>query len=371
MKTAVRLIVLALALLALPAAARAQTAADSAGVLLGVADKLQNEGDAELARSILHLITRRFADTPAAAEAARRLAALTETRREQSGRSELLVFSTTYGLFLGAGIPAAFESEDPETFGIGLIVGGPAGFLAGRAYANSRSLTEGQARAITFGGTWGTWQGYGWAEALNLGTEEFCSEFGGCFEGDPEGHVLLKSMIVGGLTGIGVGMALSQKNITAGTASTVSFGSLWGSWYGGAIAAMGDTEENRTLTATLIGGNLGIVVAALGAPKWEFTRQRARLVSISGVAGLLAGMGILLITQPEELSSSAIAVPIATSTLGLGLGAYWTRNMEPERVGFLPGLDAPTIQPRIVERVRNGRLERVPAIGVTLIQARF
>lgn len=369
MRNAARLIVFAFALLAMPAAARAQTAADSAGVLLGVAERLQSEGDIQLSRSILHLITRRYADTPAAAEAARRLAALTITRTEQSGRSELLVFSTTYGLFLGAAIPAAFESNDPETFGIGLILGGPAGFLAGRAYANSRSLTEGQARAITFGGTWGTWQGYGWAEALNLGTEEFCDDFGGCFEGDPKGHVILKSMIVGGLTGIGVGMALSQKNITAGTATTVNFGALWGSWYGAALAAMSDTQEDKTLTAALIGGNLGIVVAALGAPKWEFTRQRARLVSISGVAGLLAGMGILLIVQPD--GNGSIAVPIGTSALGLGLGAHWTRNMDPERVGFLPGLDAPTIQPRIVERVRNGRLERVPAIGVTLIQARF
>lgn len=368
MRNAVRLIVFALALLAMPAAARAQTAADSAGVLLGVAERLQSEGDVQLSRSILHLITRRYADTPAAAEAARRLAAMTVTRTEQSGRSELLVFSTTYGLFLGAAIPAAFESDDPETFGIGLILGGPAGFLAGRAYANSRSLTEGQARALTFGGTWGTWQGFGWAEVLDVGAEEFCGDFG-CSEGDPAGHAILKSMIVGGLTGIGVGMALSQKNITAGTATTVNFGALWGSWYGGALAAMGDAEGDKTLTAALIGGNLGIVAAALGAPKWEFTRQRARLVSISGVAGLLAGMGVLLIAQPD--GNGAIAVPIATSAAGLALGAHWTRNMDPERVGFLPGLDAPTIQPRIVERVRNGRLERVPAIGVTLIQARF
>ena len=369
MRKALTIVVCALALFTLPSVAKAQTAADSAGVLLGVAERLQLEGEVQLSRSILSLITRRYADTPAAAEASRLLAAQRAVTVEQSGRTELLVFSTAYGLFLGAAIPAAMEADGPEPYGIGLIVGGPAGFLAGRSYANSRNLTEGQARAITFGGTWGMWQGFGWSQVIDFGSEENCFE-DVCFEEDsPSAQATLTSMIAGSAVGIGVGMALSQKNITPGTASTVSFGSLWGSWYGGAFAALADRTDDELLTATLIGGNLGIMAAAIGAPKWEFTRQRARLVSISGVAGLLAGMGLLMITQPE--GNGAIAVPIATSALGLGLGAHWTRDMEPERVGFLPRLEAPSVHARVQERVRNGKLERVPAIGITLIQATF
>jgi hypothetical protein len=363
-----RVVVCVFAMLAMPVIARAQTAADSAGVLLGVADRLESEGEVQLARSILDLITRRYANTPAAEIAARRLAAQRASRVEQSGRTELLVFGTTYGLFLGAAIPAAFDSDDPETYGIGLIVGGPAGFLAARSYAGARSLTEGQARAITFGGTWGAWQGFGWSEVLDIGETELCNEFG-CYDSDQDFPAVVKSTIVGSLVGIGVGTALSQKNITAGTATTVSFGSLWGSWYGGGLATMLDIENDDLLTAILVGGNLGIVGAALGAPRWNFSPQRARLISISGVAGLLGGLGLLMIIQPD--GNDAIAVPLATSTLGLALGAHWTRRMEPDRVGFLPGLEAPSIQPRVVERVRNGRLERVPVIGVTLIQARF
>jgi hypothetical protein len=364
-----RVAVCVFAMLAMPVIARAQTAADSAGVLLGVADRLESEGEVQLARSILDLITRRYANTPAAEIAARRLEVQRANRVEQSGRTELLVFGTTYGLALGAGIPAAFESNDPETYGIGLIVGGPVGFLAARSYARSRSITEGQARAITFGGTWGTWQGFGWAQVLDIGAGEFCNEFD-CYSGDPDAQAVITSMIAGSVVGIGVGVALSQKNISAGTATTVSFGSLWGSWYGGGLVTMlGHNQDDNLLTAILVGGNLGIVGAALGAPKWNFSPQRARLISISGVAGLLGGLGLLMIIQPD--GDEAIAVPLATSTLGLGLGAHWTRRMEPDRVGFLRGLEAPSIQPRIIERVRNGRLERVPAIGVTLIQARF
>jgi hypothetical protein len=363
-----RVAVCVFAMLAMPVIARAQTAADSAGVLLGVADRLESEGEVQLARSILDLITRRYANTPAAEIAARRLEAQRANRVEQSGRTELLVFGTTYGLALGAAIPAAFESNDPEAYGIGLIVGGPAGFLTARSYARSRSITEGQARAITFGGTWGTWQGFGWSQVLDIGREEFCNEFG-CYTSDPDAQAVITSMIAGSVVGIGAGVALSQKNITAGTATTVSFGSLWGSWYGGGVAAMLDIQDDDLLTAILVGGNIGIIGAALGAPKWNLSPQRARLISISGVAGLLGGLGLLMIIQPD--GNEAVAVPLATSTIGLALGARWTRSMEPERVGLMRGLEAPSIQPRIIERVRNGRLERVPAIGVTLIQARF
>lgn len=365
-----RILVCACGLLLLPQAARAQTAADSAGVLLGVATQLQAEGQHNLARSLLDLIVKRYAQTPAAAEAQRLLAARATPLDEQGGRTELMVWATTYGLALGAAIPAALDVSGPEPYGIGLIVGGPAGFLAGRAYAKSRPLTEGQARAITFGGTWGAAQGLGWAYVFEPGATEYCDEFTGCWKtDDPDAQPAIAMTIAGSLVGIGVGAALSQKNITPGTATTVNFGGLWGSWYGTALAILADQQGDARLTSALIGGNLGIVGAAFGAPKWQLSRQRARLISISGVAGLLAGLGTLLIVQPDD--DQSIAIPMASSAGGLALGAYWTRNMDPERIGFdVPGFE-PSIQPIRVERVRNGRLERRPALGITLIQARF
>jgi hypothetical protein len=329
LKKPFRILVCALALFAFPAVARAQTAADSAGVLLGVAVRLKTEGQNPLSRSILNLIIQRYADTPAGLEAQRMIDALRTDRTEQSGRTELMVWGTTYGLFLGAAIPYAFDANDPEPYGVGLIVGGPAGFLAARQYARSRSLTEGQARAITFGGTWGASQGAGWAHVFEFGSKEECFQ-SGCFKSDdPDGNAAMAATIAGSLLGIGVGAVLSQKTITPGTASTVNFGGLWGTWFGGSAAALADASGDNTLTAALIGGNLGIIAAALNAPKWQLSRQRSRLVSISGVAGLLAGFGVLLIAQPD--GNEAVAVPMATSALGLALGARWTRNMDPER----------------------------------------
>lgn len=375
-KLLLRILACAALLVGAPRVAHAQTAADSAGVLLGVAERLKAEGRTQLSRSILDLILERYGSTPAAARAAQLRDQLRADVSDQSGRSELMVWGTTYGLWLGVAVPAALDANGPEPYGVGLIVGGPAGFLASRAYARSRPLSVGQARAITFGGTWGTLQGLGWAQVFEFGNTFECPAGVQCtdVEGDPSTRAVMASMLVGGLSGIVVGTVLSQKNITAGTATTVNFGGLWGSWFGGALAAASDASGDNVLASTLIGGNLGIIASAIGQKSWQLSRPRARLISISGLAGALAGAGVLLITQPE--SDRAILVPAATSALGLGLGAYWTRNYqetgssgaETRRWG---NLETPTIAPRIAERVRNGRLERVPVLGLTLLQARF
>lgn len=367
-----RKILFVLAFLVCAPALRAQTPADSAGVLLGVATRLQSEGRVQLSNSLLDLIIERFNGTPAAQEALRLRNAVRASTVDQSGRTELMVFGTAYGVFLGGAIPAALSANGPEAYGVGLILGGPAGFLASRTIARTRPLSVGQARAITFGGTWGTLQGLGWAYALDIGAQKFCNEFG-CFDdNDPSAEAVFTSMIVGGAAGIGVGTALSQKQISDGTASTVSFGGLWGSWYGGGLAAALGADD--ALTATLIGGNAGIVAAAIGSKHWQLSRERARLISISGVAGLVAGLGGILIAQPDN-EDRAILIPLATSTVGLALGTHWTRNLD-KRGGASENesrfsWDGPSVGARVVEKVKDGRLQRVPAIGVTLFQARF
>lgn len=296
-----------------PAQAAAQeTRADTAAVLLRVAERLEAEGRSALAGALLQAILERYGDTPAA-EAARRRAAERRAAAEVtgSGRGELMVWGTLYGLLLGAAVPAAAGTDEPEVYGAGLLLGGPAGFLAARTYAR-RGLSEGQARAVTFGGTWGTWQGVGWREVLDIG-ESSKSTF--------------RAMVLGGLTGIGVGAALARdRPITAGTATAVSFGALWGTWYGLVMAVLADVEDDdQLLTASLVGGNLGLVATALVAPGWNASRQRVRLVNVAGVAGLAAGYGLLLLLQPDD-DRVAILVPAVTSAAGLFAGAAWTRN---------------------------------------------
>lgn len=360
----------------MPQRAAAQvTPADSAGVLVGLATRLQAEGRTEVAVTLLRLVRERYPNTPAAEQAARLLADMQRSADDRSGDTELIVFGTTYGAALGIAVPVAVRSDNAEAFGLGLIVGGPAGFLAARAYARIRSLSEGQANAIISGALWGSWQAYGWAEVLDLGEDEVCfqpqpgEQF--CSKQGPQAHEIVKTLVAGSLVGLGVGGLLSQKRITNGTAATVNFGALWGSWFGAALGILADQTDDAMFTSVLIGGNAGLIGGAIGNSKWRLSESRARLISVAGVAGGLAGLGLLLVLSPDDADNTAVLVPLSGSILGLGLGAVWTRHMAREAMinagsGRL-GFQLPSIQPALLEQGRR----RVAGVRLNLIQARF
>jgi hypothetical protein len=306
-------------------------------VLFQTARDFESRERWDVAEPLYRLILERYASTPAAALARERLAAPPDEVVYGSGRVEAQVWMTLYGAWLGVAVPGAFGADEPEAYGTGLLLGGPAGFLAGRALANALDLTEGQARAITLGGTWGTWQGWGWREVLELGTEEVCDRdpFGPgefCYEAEDASEEQFAAMIVGGLAGVAGGAMFSGRDITPGTGTLVNFASLWGSWFGFAGGVLGDLEDDGLLASTLIGGDVGLATAALLAPRWNVSRNRARLISIAGVLGGLAGGGIDLIAQPDN-EKVAVAIPLAGSLLGLVLGTVATREGDAARIG--------------------------------------
>lgn len=321
----------AFALALTPGAARAQeplTRADSAAVLVGTAERMDAEGADALAEAIARMVERRYADTPAAARATQLLATLRTTRRDRSGRVELIAWSTLYGAWLGVAVPAMLDADGPEAYGLGLIVGAPAGLLAGRAYSRDRSVSAGDARAITFGGSWGTWQGAGWQLVLEIGegacspTDVDCSA-----DGTQE---LFGMMVGGGLVGLAAGaIAANNTDIGAGTATLVNFGALWGTWYGvvAAVLADLDDEDDGVLTAALLGGDAGLVAMALVAPRVDMSRNRARLINAAGIIGLAVGGGMDLLTTPDD-EKVAIGIPALTSALGLYIGTYLTRDYD-------------------------------------------
>jgi hypothetical protein len=316
-------------LMAAPGSGAAQTRADSAAVLLDAARRFEATGQRDVAQALYRFIAEQYAGTPSAEAVGALARRLDEHGSPRAGRTELLVGGTTYGAWLGIAIPLAFDADGPEAYGIGLLAGAPIGFLAARAFANAHPLTEGQARAITFGGTWGTWQGAGWAQVLRLGRRtEPCpwDPAEECFVGDSTTETIA-AMIGGGLAGIGTGVALARRPIRAGTATAVSFGSGWGTAYGfGTSVLLGQEDDERlTWALGLVGGNLGIVASAILAERMGLSRERARLISIAGVAGGLAGLGLDLLIQPND-SRVAIGIPMATSVAGLVLGTVWTRD---------------------------------------------
>jgi hypothetical protein len=336
-----------------------------------------------VARALYRFVVDNFPDTPAGALARSRLETVGEEGTAGGGRVELQVWSTLYGLWLGVAIPGAFGADGPEPYGLGLLLGGPAGFLTGKMLARSRGLTEGQARAITFAGTWGTWQGGGWANVLDIG-EGFTCDGDLCVD-DGNGPETLAAMVLGGLAGIAVGERLSRKPISPGVATTVNFGALWGTWFGFALGYLGDAEGDGLLATSLVGGDVGLLVTAFGARQWNPSRSRARLVSIYGVIGGLGGVGVDLLTRPDD-DKVALGIPLAGSVLGLALGIGLTRDYDlgpgsggSESAGGALlrrnvggwSLGTPMPYPVMLEADGPRGPRRVPGVGVTLFSARF
>jgi hypothetical protein len=379
-------------LFAAPISGSAQaTRADSAAVLLEAARTFQDEGKTEVAEAIFHYISERFGNTPAGAEAMAALRALPEEGTGRTSQVELMVWATTYGAWMGVAIPGALGADGPEAYGAGLLVGAPLGFLGGRALARSRSLSEGQVRAITFGSLWGSWMGFGVLEVFDWGQSEYC-DIDYCWEEGPDGPDVFKSFVIGGLAGTLTGAILARKPIPMGVATAASLGAFWGTWFGVAGGVLVGLENDPLLTSTLVGGNVGLLATAKLAPGWGVSRNRARLVSIAGVIGGLAGAGVDLLVQPDD-EKVAMGIPLAGSIVGLAVGSGLTSGMDDRGGSASAGLGNSSEFPGSASflRIRDGRLsvgfpspfptmvevENArgfsfrPALGVTLFEGRF
>ena len=322
-------------LVAVPEPAEAQvSAADSAAVLAAVAVDIADRGEVEVARWLWEEVARRWPGTPGAEAALARLAALAgpttlaepaapEARGEGGGETGFKVWSTAYGVWVGAAVPALAGAHGTEPYGAGILVGGPAAYLAAQAFARSRPLSVGQARAITWGGTWGTWQGIGWANALDLGADECNTPGFPVRECDPDGKAVVGAALAGGVTGILAGALLSAGGTDNGTSSSAFLGSLWGTWIGLAGSRLFEWDGDAGWRATLLAGNAGLVAGALAARGGRIGVRRAHLISLGGLIGATSGIGIVLIARPYG-EAAEFGIPLAGSVAGLVVGALLT-----------------------------------------------
>ena len=250
------------------------------------------------------------------------------------GEIEVQVWSALYGIWQGFSIPraAGAEGDDPYV-GVGLLLGGPAGFVIGRQLARAGPRSPGQARAITWGGTWGMVQGWGWARILDLGS----NRPGRRGYGDDEtAEAAFTMMIVGGAAGVASGLALAKREIAPGTATSAMLGSLWGMWIGASTAGLMNVDEGDGITAAaMMGGNAGLVLGAMAGSHAPLSRGRAHTISLGGLVGMFSGLGLSMImgidpfsvatTGPGE-SSSPLPLVFAGSLAGLAVGAIMTRG---------------------------------------------
>lgn len=323
---------------------RAQvTRTDSAAVLLETARNLRAEGHNTLARQLMIYITGRYGDTPAASVALEWLRTNRAESDRNSGHAGLMVWNTIYGAWLGTAIPAAFGATSPEPYGAGLLIGAPLGFFGTKAFTSGNPVTSGQAIAMAFGSMWGTWQGVGWRSVLDIGTDSYtqCYDVGlgqtECYtHEDTPAEAGFTAVVVGGLAGLAAGGAIGfAKNPNAGDATLVMFGSYWGAWYGLAAGVLAGAEDDELLTWTLVGGNVGLLGSALGTKAWNGTAGRTWLVSASGLAGGLAGLGLDLLLEVDN-PKTGVFIPSLTSAIGLVAGLAVTGNEPNDVLDFGP-----------------------------------
>ncbi len=336
--------------------AQAPSPSDSAAVLLRTAQAFEASGRGEVAEALYAYIAEHFGATSAAAAARVALARWRAESPDRSGRVELQVWGTLYGVWLGLAVPTAFGAEDSEAYGAGILLGAPAGFLAARAITRARTLTEGQTRAITWGGTWGTFQGLGWSEVLDLGEDVFCvEEF--CYEGGDQTEERFASMVAGGLAGLVVGGLLARRDIDAGVATGAHYGSLVGTWFGGL------EEDDDVWASTLLVGNAGLVGGAWAADHFGWTRNRVRLIGLGTLLGGLAGVGLDLLVQPDD-DEAIFGIPLATSVAGLATAVYLTRDYDAS-----PGIDGGSPDALLSFNGGGGWSVGVPVPVPTLLRA--
>ena len=364
----------ALALLAPRPSQAQQTGADSAQAVLNAAQVLEREGRNDMARDLMRYLVRRWPDSPAAATARAQFPTLPTESLGGFGRTSFIAYHVLYGAFLGAAIPAALGADDPEGYGVGLLLGAPLGFFGSRAIAKNPVMTDGQAGIIQFGSFWGTWQGFGWQAALDLGEDEFCdADF--CYTVDSDTAPWAYA-VAGGLTGFAFGMLAARKPIAGGTSAMIFHSSLWGTYFGVAAAELlrdedGGGDDDDVLTAALIGGNVGLLAAIPLAAAWKPTSSRVRVASAAGLAGGLAGIGVALIADVEE-TKSVFAITTVGVTAGLiagyALGKDNTSRLANISVPLAPALVSGVGKPKIgipIPYPKKG------GVGVSLVNYRF
>lgn len=373
-----------------PAAAQ-ETRADTAAVLVAAARRLAATGERDMAASLLRYIIRWYGDTPVALDAARELSETDRARAAGGGRIGFVVTSTLFGAWLGVAVPLAFDAEDPTPYGVGLIAGPGLGLLGSLMYTKSYPITSGQTAAYRWSLIWLSWQAFALRELTGIGDREDCfpDGMGGtfCSEYTPD-TAPFAALLAGGVAGIGAGLALSRLHLPPGDVALVQDASAWGTAFGAALSVLvspdGDPSDQAVFGWMAATGNGALAAAIPLARTWRPSVGRVRLISISGIAGSLVGLGLDLIADVED-DKTAVAIPTIGAGVGLAAGILLTAGRDvggsrtqtfEDRALFQLGRDAgvgvPVPEPRALPALtRDGQIGRQPAVGFRIAELRF
>ena len=317
----------------------------------------------KLARTIAADLSHDFAAEPSGAwatEALPRLDALAGPRHaliwsgsllDQRGRSDLLVFSGYYGLWLGIAIPVALGAEDAQAYAAGLLAVPAVSILLANQATRDASITKGQARIISTGGLLGTLPGLGWAGLS-----------------DSDGNSVVAVGVAAGLAGVAVAIPLTHAvRFTEGHGEITNSGMWWGGWFGlveSAMTGRSDESEDSPLVDMLVGSDIGVLAGAIAGSGARLSEGRMRLINLSGVLGTAFAGGLILLAESDD-GSTDMAILGAGSVAGLALGVHWTRNYDDGKDIAAAG-DGPAFEPVLSMRAGARGQGPVPAMGLRI-----
>jgi hypothetical protein len=276
-----------------------------------------------------------------------------ESLIDVSGRTRVYVFSGFYGLWLSIAIPAALEANSSEAYALSLLTIPAASILVASAVMSGRNVTRADASMISAGGWLGTWQGLGWASL-----------------GESDGNAVVGFGVAGGLAGIATaGIINRSTTLTTGHADLIGSGMWWGAWFGALVAMFADMEDgDDALRSMLIGSDVAVLAAGLGAKNTTLSRRRVRFMNLGGILGGVAGGGVLLLLQPDDIQTVAGVFGV-TTIAGAWIALHSSR--EPASIDTSRQASSrpdkwnlrPSVELRLVGRGRD--VQRTPHFGLT------
>jgi hypothetical protein len=234
-------------------------------------------------------------------------------RPDRSGRAELALFSTAWGITTGVGIGIVAELEDVRGYVALTLGGGAAGLATSILATRGRAMPSGRAQAIESAAVWGGFNG-GMIARL---------------AGVDEGRHLLAATLGSGAAALAGAVGLTAlATPSSGDVALTNSGGLWGLGAGAlTLGLVGEPSEDETLGVLVGFADAGLLTGALLARRFETSRSRMLLVDAGGLVGTIAGVGIPILLESEN-ARVVTGSGLAGMALGLGLAAWFTRDWD-------------------------------------------
>lgn len=257
---------------------------------------------------------------------------------DHSGRTDVLVFSGFYGVWVAIGAPIALDVDSAEGFAAFLVTVPAASVLLAHRVTKHRSVTDADAEIVSLGGWFGAWQGVGWTAFADMESED-----------------VVGVGVLGGLAGIGLACALNKATeLSAGHAALMNSANWWGAWLGllvGAAGADDSDDDDQVLASALIGSSLAVALTGVAASNTTLTQGRVRYMNLGGFLGAIFGAGVAILADVDDDAALSFLLGVSSVAGGyVGVRASRPGGAEHSQTratngALLASANAPTIHP--------------------------